>query len=60
MVWKTLLEDVNNELVPRWSVTLIGRPAATVGGSYRCLLQDSQPNWFNQPLTAAVTEFEVA
>ena len=58
---KTLLEDVNNELVPRWvRVTLIGRPAATVGGSYRCLLQDSQPNWSNPSLTAAVTEFEAA
>ena len=58
---KTLLEDVNNELVPRWvRVTLIGRPAATVGGSYRCLLQDSQPNWSNPSLTAAVIGFEAA
>ena len=58
---KTLLEDVNNELVPRWvRVTLIGRPAATVGGSYRCLLQDSQPNWSNPSLTAAAFKFEAA
>ena len=58
---KTLLEDINNELVPRWvRVTLIGRRAATVGGSYRCLFQDSQPNWSNPSLTAAVIEFEAA
>ena len=58
---KTLLEDINNELVPRWvRVTLIGRRAAAVGGSYRCLFQDSQPNWSNPSLTAAVIEFEAA
>ena len=58
---KTLLEDANNELVPRWvRVTLIGRPAAAAAGSYRCLFQDSQPNWSNPSLTAAVIEFEAA
>ena len=58
---KILLEDVNNELVPRWvRVTLIGRPATAVGVSYRCLFQDSQPNWSNPSLTAAVSEFEAA
>ena len=58
---KTLLEDANNELVPRWvRVTLIGRPAAATTGSYRCLFQDSQPNWSNPSLTEAVIEFEAA
>ena len=58
---KTLLEDANNELVPRWvRATLIGRPAAAAAGSYRCLFQDSQPNWSNPSLTAAVIEFEAA
>ncbi len=58
---KTLLEDANNELVPRWvRVTLIGRPATAAASSYRCLFQDSQPNWSNPSLTAAVIEFEAA
>lgn len=58
---KTLLEDANNELVPRWvRVTLIGRPEVETVGSYRCLFQDSQPNWSNPALTAAVVEFEAA
>ena len=58
---KTLLEDANNELVPRWvRVTLIGQPEVVTAGSYRCLFQDSQPNWSNPSLTAAVTEFEAA
>ena len=58
---KTLLEDANNELVPRWvRVTLIGRPAVATAGSYRCLFQDSQPNWSNPSLTEAVIEFEAA
>ena len=58
---KTLLEDANNELVPRWvRVTLIGRPTVKTTGSYRCLFQDSQPNWSNPSLTAAVSEFEAA
>ena len=58
---KTLLEDINNELVPRWvRVTLIGRPGIEIVGSYRCLFQDSQPNWTNPALTAAVVEFEAA
>ena len=57
----TLLEDANNELVPRWiRVTLIGRRAAATNVSYRCLFQDSQPNWSNPSLTAAVIEFEAA
>ncbi len=56
---KTLLEDTNNELVPRWvRVTLIGRPEVATSESYRCLFQDSQPNWTNQALTAAAVQFE--
>ena len=58
---KTLLEDANNELVPRWvRVTLIGRQEVPTAGSYRCLFQDSQPNWSNPSLTSAVIEFEAA
>ena len=58
---KTLLEDVNNELVPRWvRVTLIGRMEVEAAGSYCCLFQDSQPNWSNPSLTAAVVELEGA
>ncbi|MDG2032571.1 MAG: hypothetical protein P8J29_01415 [Rhodospirillales bacterium] len=58
---KTLLEDANNELVPRWiRVTLIGRPEVETTGSYRCLFQDCQPNWSNPALTAVVVEFEAA
>ena len=58
---KTLLEDANNELVPRWiRITLISRPEGEKVGSYRCLFQDSQPNWSNSELTAAVVEFETA
>lgn len=58
---KTLLEDANNELIPRWiRVTLIGRPEVQTAGSYRCLFQDYQPNWSNPALTAAVVEFEAA
>ena len=58
---KMLLDDANNELVPRWvQVTLIGRPEVATAGAYRCLFQDSQPNWTNPSLTAAVVQFEGA
>lgn len=47
----TLLEDVNNELVPRWVQVAVTSPAASATGvSHAILLEDRQPRWDNSSL----------
>lgn len=40
----TLLDDLNNELVPRWIAVSVAR------GGHRVLCEDRQPNWDNPSL----------
>ena len=42
----TLLDDLNNELVPRWIAVSVAR------GGHRVLCEDRQPNWDNPSLLA--------
>ena len=56
---RTILEDTNNELVPRWiRITLGENSEANQGIPHRCLFQDSQPNWSNSSLISAVNKIE--
>ena len=49
----TLLDDVNNELIPRWvQVELI---AGHGGDCHRVIIEDRQPGWDNPSLLARVT-----
>jgi len=57
---KLILEDINNQLVPRWiRVTIFGRLDQSDMHTYRCLFQDHQPNWQNSSLISAVRDFEL-
>ena len=49
----TILEDVNNELVPRW-VQIVASEEVPQQGAHRVLVEDRQPNWGNQALLARV------
>ena len=54
---RVILEDTNNELVPKWiRVSILGHIGQNEGPTYRCLFQDRQPNWSNPELISAVTE----
>ncbi len=49
----TILEDVNNELVPRW-VQIVASEEVSQQGAHRVLVEDRQPNWANQTLLTRV------
>ena len=45
-----ILDDINNEVVPRWVQILIQSTNNKSGNGHRVLVQDRQPNWDNAPL----------
>lgn len=45
-----ILDDINNEVVPRWAQILIQSTNDISGNGHRVLVQDRQPNWDNAPL----------
>lgn len=48
----TMLDDVNNELIPRWAqVELTAGPGRT-GDCHRVIIEDRQPGWDNPTLLA--------
>ena len=50
-----IIEDINNEVVPRWVQVQIenGAPGTEPGsGAYRVLIEDRQPNWDNPQIIA--------
>lgn len=51
----TILEDVNNELVPRW-VQIVASEEISEQGDHRVLVEDRQPNWENRTLLARVRQ----
>ena len=51
----TILEDVINELVPRW-VQIVASEEVPQQGAHRILVEDRQPNWGNQALLAGVRQ----
>jgi len=49
-----ILDDMNNEVVPRW-VRITVRAGATAGAAHdvhRVILEDRQPQWDDEPRTA--------
>ena len=55
----TILEDINNEVVPRWVQVSVAKGGDTEAGSERhgVLLEDRQPRWDNQPLLSRLQQY---
>ena len=51
----TILDDINNELVPRWA-QVVASEGNLQDGEHRVLLEDRQPKWDNQALLARVRQ----
>ncbi len=51
-----ILEDVNNELVPRWAQIVATRDLGEDAG-HRILIEDRQPKWDNPALLARMERF---
>lgn len=54
-----IIEDINNEVVPRWVQVQIERckaGAETSVGRYRVLIEDRQPNWDNPQIIARASD----
>lgn len=49
----TVLDDINNEIVPRWAQVVVSE-GSTQEGEHRVLVEDRQPKWDNQALLARV------
>jgi hypothetical protein len=51
----TILEDVSDELVPRWARVMVALEAPPDGvGAHVVMLEERQPNWSNDDLLAPV------
>lgn len=51
-----ILEDVNNEVVPRW-VQIAARRTADTGDTQTVLIEDRQPKWDNPALLARLARY---
>lgn len=54
-----IIEDINNEVVPRWVQVQIKDGAndpAPGAGAYRVLIEDRQPNWDNPQIVARASD----
>ncbi len=54
-----IIEDINNEVVPRWVQVQITDGASDQGpnnGAYRVLIEDRQPNWDNPQIVARASD----
>jgi 7-cyano-7-deazaguanine reductase len=45
-----ILDDINNEVVPRWVQIVVQRSNEQAEHGHRVLVEDRQPNWDNPPL----------
>ncbi len=51
-----ILEDINNEVVPRWVQIVAVRGVGEEAG-HRVLIEDRQPKWDNPPLLARLERY---
>ncbi len=54
-----IIEDINNEVVPRWVQVQIETRTDTPqpnASAYRVLIEDRQPNWDNPQITARASD----
>lgn len=51
-----VLEDINNEVVPRW-VQIAARRTADTGDTQTILIEDRQPKWENPALLARLARY---
>ena len=52
-----LLDDLNNELVPRWIQVILYADDHSLDRGHRVLLEDRQPKWDNPTLLARISGF---
>jgi hypothetical protein len=52
----TILDDINNELVPRWA-QVVASEADSQDSDHRVLVEDRQPKWDNRALLARVRQW---
>jgi len=50
-----ILDDLNNELVPRWIHIGVTGPQDNNGGQHSVIVEDRQPNWDNPALLSRLT-----
>ncbi len=48
----TMLDDVNNELIPRWAQVELAAGPGDAGDCHRVIIEDRQPGWDNPTLLA--------
>lgn len=51
-----ILEDINNEVVPRW-VQIVARRTAATDDTQTVLIEDRQPKWDNPALLARLARY---
>jgi 7-cyano-7-deazaguanine reductase len=49
-----ILEDLNDEMVPRWLQVIVSADASGLDRGHKTLLEDCQPSWNNPMLLARV------
>ncbi len=54
-VTAAILDDFNNELVPRWIHVGVTGPEEKNGGRHSVIVEDRQPNWDNPTLLSRLT-----
>ncbi len=50
----TIIDDINNEVVPRWARVVISAMGDAVAGGHSVLLEDRQPKWDNPALISCL------
>ncbi|WP_259783118.1 hypothetical protein [Aestuariispira ectoiniformans] len=53
----TILDDINNEVVPRWVQIRVDADEKSLDRGHRTLIEDRQPRWDNKALLARVELF---
>ncbi|HAA92490.1 MAG TPA: hypothetical protein DCS82_05920 [Rhodospirillaceae bacterium] len=52
-----ILDDINNEVVPRWVQITVQRTTDGTEHGHRVLAEDRQPKWDNPPLLARLSQW---
>lgn len=48
-----ILDDIGNEIVPRWAQVVVSQPHGEAGAGMQCVIvEDRQPNWDNARILA--------
>ena len=47
-----VLDDINNDIVPRWVQIVVDADVSSGGGTHAVVVEDRQPNWENTAILA--------